>query len=183
MPPYRSPRRQPLIADPVQGTTSRVAERTTTAIIPSAGVVSDPVPVPARAGRRRQPHATIAEIIEGGLPARGGTPPGWQPSRSPQQQAKGFFGALFDFGFNSFVTPSLVKMIYVAFTVLAAIYYVFAVIGALASGEPILGLAVLLLGWIPALLLIAFMRVTLEFYYAVIRMSEDVHQRRSGQDL
>ncbi len=116
-------------------------------------------------------------------PGPGGPPLGWQAGGSAQQRAKGFFGALFDFGFNSFVTPTLVKVIYVVFTVLVAIYYVFAVIAALASGEPILGVLALLFGWIPALFLLAFMRVTLEFYYAVIRMSEDVHQRRSGPDL
>ncbi len=107
-----------------------------------------------------------------------GPPPGWQ-SGGYSQQAKGIFGALFDYGFNSFVTPALVKVIYIVSTVLVAVYYLFLVGIGFASG-PAFGALTLLLGWIPALLVLAFIRVSLEFYYAVIRMSEDVHHRQPG---
>jgi hypothetical protein len=50
--------------------------------------------------------------------------------RTTADAGKGFFGSLFDFGVDSFVTPKT-----------------------------------------------AFTRMTLEFYYAVVRMSEDIHQR------
>ena len=38
----------------------------------------------------------------------------------------------------------------------------------------------MVLGWIPALLYLAFLRMTLEFYYSVVRMSQDINRRLPG---
>ena len=40
------------------------------------------------------------------------------------------------------------------------------------------GILTLLLGAVVVLFYLAFLRVLLEFYYAVVRMSEDIHNRR-----
>ena len=104
--------------------------------------------------------------------ALGGPPAGWQTER------KGFFGALFDFGFNHFVTPSIIKVLYVlGFVIISLIYLIYVVIAF--STSPLLGLGALLLGWIVPLLYLAFWRVMLEFFLAVVRMSEDVHHSSS----
>ena len=98
----------------------------------------------------------------------GGAPPGWQPEH------KGFFGALFDFGFHHFVTPSIIKVLYVLGFVLISLVYLFYVIFAFTASVP-LGVGVLLIGWIAPVLYLALWRVMLEFFLAVVRMSEDIH--------
>ncbi|MGH4026288.1 MAG: DUF4282 domain-containing protein, partial [Pseudonocardiaceae bacterium] len=96
--------------------------------------------------------------------ALGGPPAGWQTER------KGFFGALFDFGFNHFVTPSIIKVLYVlGFVIISLIYLIYVIIAF--STSSLLGLGALLLGWILPLLYLAFWRVMLEFFLAVVRMS------------
>ena len=105
----------------------------------------------------------------GQSPAPGGAPTGWQTER------KGFFGALFDFGFNHFVTPSIIKVLYVlGFVVISLVYVVIA----FSTSVP-LGFGALLLGWIIPLFYLAFWRVMLEFFLAVVRMSEDIHHSPS----
>lgn len=124
----------------------------------------------------------------GQQPAQGWGPPPGQPgydptgygpggSPTPQAQAKGFFAALFDFGFKSFATPAVVKVIYVVGLVLLGLAYIGFVIAAFTQSVGY-GLLVLILGAIVALFYLTLFRITLEFYYAVVRMSEDIHHRR-----
>lgn len=111
-----------------------------------------------------------------GQPGYGG-PGGIGPTGGPQAQAKGFFSALFDFGFNSFATPAVVKVIYIVGLVILALAYVGFVIAGFAQGV-LSGLGVLIGGAIVGLFYLTLFRITLEFYYAVVRMSEDIHNRR-----
>jgi hypothetical protein len=102
----------------------------------------------------------------------GGPPSGWQP----QPQVRGFFGALFDFSFNHFVTPLIIRVLYVLGLIGIALYYLgFVVFGFLVSA--VQGILILLFGLIIAFAFLALWRVILEFYLAVIRMSEDIHHR------
>jgi hypothetical protein len=100
----------------------------------------------------------------------GGPPPSWQPA------TKGFFGALFDFSFSYFVTPTIIKILYVLGLIGIAMTYLVFIVVALNIGA-FQALVVLLLGGIIALVYLAFWRVTLEFFLAVVRMSEDIHHR------
>jgi hypothetical protein len=70
-----------------------------------------------------------------------------------------------------------VKFVYVLITVGLALGYLIFVIAGFAGDEPAVGVIVLLFGWIPFLIYLAFARMTLEFYYALVRMSEDIHRR------
>jgi uncharacterized protein DUF4282 len=108
-------------------------------------------------------------------------PSGWgqQPGLT-SPPAKGFFGALFDFSFNSFVTPSIVKVVYVLATIALAVGFVGFLIAAIATGESTAILFTLILGPILAILYLALIRMTLEFYYALVRMSEDIHRGRQA---
>jgi hypothetical protein len=90
--------------------------------------------------------------------------------------AKGFFGALFDFGFNHFVTPMIVKVVYVLATVALGLGWLIMLVSGFAT-EPAVGVLVLLLGPFVVLLYLCFIRMTLEFYLSVVRMSQDIHQR------
>ncbi len=123
----------------------------------------------------QQPAGQSPEHARHQQPAAYGAYPGGQPDI--QTDTKGFFGALFDFSFNSFVTPKIVKFVYVLATILLVIAYVFFVITAFAGDNAVLGIAFLLLGWIPFLFYLALIRMTLEFYYSIVRMSQDINQR------
>jgi hypothetical protein len=115
----------------------------------------------------------------GGYPQPGqpgyGQPP-TAPVGGPQGQSRGAFGALFDFEFNTFATPSVVKILYVVGMVLLGLVYVGVLIAGFTQGIGI-GLLALIGGGIGVLFYLILFRVTLEFYYAVVRMSEDIHRK------
>ena len=96
----------------------------------------------------------------------------------PQNESPSFFGALFDFVFNTFATPVVIKVLYILGLVGIGLGYVGFVIAAFAQSLGY-GLAVLLLGAVVALFYVIFFRVFLEFYYAVVRMSEDIRAMRN----
>jgi Domain of unknown function (DUF4282) len=103
-------------------------------------------------------------------------PPPPPPSDNMGDQASGFFSALFDFSFSSFATPKIVKFVYLLATIFIALGFLSWVIGAFSASVG-LGIVVLILGAVAALVWLAFIRMTLEIYYAVVRMSEDVNHR------
>ena len=124
----------------------------------------------------QQPHGQQGQRPYPSQPGAGGNlnVPGGQPSG---QQAKGFFGALFDVSFQTFITPKLVKFVYILIMVLVAVSYVGYVLTAFQVSF-LLGLFVMfILGPLVAILILALYRVALEFFLAVIRMSEDIHHR------
>ena len=94
----------------------------------------------------------------------------------PRTDTAGFFKALFDFSFREFITPKVVKAVYVLATVVLALAWLVFVISGFSrsAGE---GILFLLLGTVGALLYLAIIRMTLEFYLAIVRMSQDIHQR------
>lgn len=103
-----------------------------------------------------------------GQPAYGGSvgrPPG-----------KGFFGALFDFSFEHFVTPMLVKAVYIVALVALGLGWLFWLVAGFSQSTGF-GVAVLILGPILLFLYLCLIRMTLEFYLAIVRMSQDIHQR------
>jgi Domain of unknown function (DUF4282) len=103
-----------------------------------------------------------------------GTPPaGAAPQGSPR---KGFFGALFDFKFEHFITPMIVKFVYVLALVALVIGWLFFIVAGFADSVSA-GVIAVVLGPILLLLYLAFIRMTLEFYLALVRMSEDIHTR------
>jgi hypothetical protein len=113
----------------------------------------------------------------GGYPGGPGGP-GGPVGPGPQGEAKGFFGALFDFSFDSFATPAVVKVLYIIGMVLLGLAYVIAVIAGFAVQGAGAGLLILVIGAIGVLFYLTLFRITLEFYYAIVRMSEDIHHRR-----
>ncbi|HEX6151185.1 DUF4282 domain-containing protein [Nocardioides sp.] len=102
-----------------------------------------------------------------------------QPAAPPpgdQSSAKGFLGALFDFTFEHFVTPMIVKVVYIlAIIALGLGFFLFLAAGFAAGART--GLVVLLVGPVAVLLYLCLIRMTLEFYLAIARMSQDIHQR------
>lgn len=89
---------------------------------------------------------------------------------------KGFFGALFDFGFTSFVTPTIVKVVYILATILIGLGYLILLVSSLRSGAAAT-IVTLIAGGLGALFYLALVRISLEFMYAIVRMSEDINRR------
>ncbi len=113
-----------------------------------------------------------------GYPAPPSGPPQGPMGSYGQQDGKGFFGALFDFSFNSFVTPKIVKFVYVLATIAIGLFVLVFVVASFASDSPAAGVVVLFLAPIVGLIYLAFIRMGLEFCYALVRMSDDIHSRR-----
>jgi Domain of unknown function (DUF4282) len=111
-----------------------------------------------------------------------GTPPPsdpyGQPSSSPGAvpSGKSFFGALFDFSFEHFVTPMIVKVVYVLAILALGLGFLLFLAAGFSQGATS-GLVVLVLGPVAVLLYLCLIRMTLEFYLAITRMSQDIHQR------
>ncbi|WP_300008356.1 DUF4282 domain-containing protein [Pseudonocardia sp.] len=113
-----------------------------------------------------------------GPPPGGGAPGGGMPGGMPAPA--GAFSALFDFSFNSFATPGLIRLMYIVGTVLLALGWLGFTVTAFVAQGALAGIFSLLIGAVVALFYLAFLRVLLEFYYAVVRMSEDIHNRRGN---
>ncbi|MEJ7727213.1 MAG: DUF4282 domain-containing protein [Actinomycetes bacterium] len=140
------------------------------------------------------PSGSTPPPAGGSVPAGGGyVPPagGYQPAGSGGAagsqisgvEAKGFFGALFDFSFTSFATAKIVKFVYVLLVVATALVYLgySAIAFRINAG---LGVFVLLIiGPIMVIVILAIWRMTLEFYLGVARMSDDIRTIRSDRGL
>jgi hypothetical protein len=125
--------------------------------------------------QQQQPPQGWGGYQQPGQPGGYGLPPGQHGG--PQGQAKGgAFSALFDFDFNTFATPAVVKILYVVGMVLLGLLYIGLLISGFAQGVGV-GLVTLVVGAIGLLFYLIFFRVTLEFFYAVVRMSEDIHRK------
>jgi hypothetical protein len=117
-------------------------------------------------------------------PGQGGAMPpypsgGQQMAGMSDNGGGGFFAALFDFSFSRFVTPMIVKLVYVLATIALGLLYIVFVISAFYQSVGA-GIGVLFLGAVVALIYLAFIRMTLEFYYAIVRMSQDINRRLPG---
>ena len=108
----------------------------------------------------------------------------------PQQQqeasasTKGFIAALFDFGFNSFVTPKVVKVIYVLIMILTGLGAVgFAITAFRVS--PAFGIISLLFILCPLFFLVevALWRIVLELFIVIFRIADDLRVIRVRADL
>jgi hypothetical protein len=97
---------------------------------------------------------------------------------SPQGDAQSVTTALFDFGFNTFATPVVIKVLYILSLVGIGLFYVFAVISGFSQGA-VTGLIALVVGGVLALLSLIYTRVILELLYAVVRIAEDVRLLRN----
>jgi hypothetical protein len=115
--------------------------------------------------------------------------PGQQEQAAPQWQAshgraaasrageygKGFFGSLFDFSFNSFVTPKIVKALYVLYTIWMVVWAIIFIrlgfkYGGVAGGI----FTLVIVDPIFLLLTIGVYRIVLELFMVIHRMHEDL---------
>jgi uncharacterized protein DUF4282 len=102
-----------------------------------------------------------------------------QASASPQ----GFLAALFDFGFNSFVTPKVVKVIYVLIMALTGLGTVGFAITAFRISPAFGIIALLILCPLFFLVEVALWRIVLELFIVVFRIADDLRVIRVRGDL
>jgi hypothetical protein len=104
------------------------------------------------------------------------TSPQPAPSSTPTPQS--FFAALFDVRFGSFVTPKVVTALYILGMIGIAIGYLTYVVLAFNVNTGLGVITLLIIGPLFAVLLLIWLRVTLEFYLALVRLSGDFRDWR-----
>src|SRR5580692_6698477 len=132
--------------------------------------------------------AGAANAYGAGMADAGTGRPGAEPPTGVRHQtagSKGFLSSLFDFGFTSFVTPTVIKVLYVLImigTVLSALAFTIAAFKA----SPIFGIGVLVIGDpLFIIIVMAFYRIILEFFVVIFRVAEDIRairERGGGLD-
>ena len=116
-------------------------------------------------------------------------PPQWQaapptPAKPRPQRAageKGFIGSLFDFSFTSLVTPKIIRVLYILFTVWTALIGLSILVIGFRTGGVWGGLFTLVvIEPIFVLLTLGVYRVVLELFIVVFRIYEEMKQIREN---
>jgi hypothetical protein len=134
-------------------------------------------------GQSGQPAYGDDQTTFAANPAPGGV--GYSVPQQRQQipDSKGFFAALFDFGFTSFVAPKVVKVLYVLIMIMTALSALLFTIIMLKANVG-LGIMTLLIGApLFFLIVMAIYRITLEFFIVFFRIAEDIQVLRQRGDL
>lgn len=98
-------------------------------------------------------------------------------------QPGGFFGALFDFRFNRFVTPTITRAVYALLAVFIVLWYLVIAVAAFDADVAFGVLWLLVIGPITVLVAFAMTRMMLELHLSVVRVGQDVRdikERESG---
>ena len=119
-----------------------------------------------------------------------GPPPQWQAApptpAKPRQRAageKGFIGSLFDFSFTSLVTPKIVKVLYILFTIWTALIGLSILIIGFKTGGVAGGLFTLIIVEpIFVLLTLGIYRVVLELFVVVFRIYDELKKISENTD-
>jgi len=102
---------------------------------------------------------------------------------SDAADTRGFLGALFDFGFTSFVTPKVIKVLYMLIVIGTVVSALVVTIIAF-KASTVFGLLMLVFGDpLFILIVLAIYRIILEFFVVTFRVAEDVRALRERRDL
>jgi hypothetical protein len=103
--------------------------------------------------------------------------------RTKQQGEKGFLGSLFDFSFSSFVTPKIIKVLYVLFTIWTALIGITILIIGFKTGGLAGGLfTLIIIEPIFLLLTLGIYRVVLEAFMVIFRIYEETKKIRESNE-
>jgi uncharacterized protein DUF4282 len=91
-------------------------------------------------------------------------------------QARGFFASLFDYSFSSYITPRIIKVLYVLATVLVALWTLVIILIAFNASSTLGILTLLIVGPIYFVLAMIYTRVLLELLSAFFRIHDDVQE-------
>ena len=137
-----------------------------------------------RASAAHEASAAPGAAADTAQPAGAGSGRGArQRPQLPLEESRNFLNALFDFGFTSFVTPKVVKVLYLLIVIVVGLSAVAFAVTMLASNL-VLGLIVLLIGApLYFLVVTALYRITLEFFMVIFRMAEDIRALRERGEI
>jgi hypothetical protein len=142
------------------------------AVPPPPGVMGAPSPPPQYA----PPPPQYAPPPTYGPPPTYASPPPYGGSGyvPPSSQPEGFFGRLFDFSFDHFVTPSIIKVLFILILVVIGLGALGMIIAGFTQGA-LTGLLTLIIAVpIGGFLYILFARVWLEIIVVLFRIEEHV---------
>jgi uncharacterized protein DUF4282 len=106
-----------------------------------------------------------------------------QHQRQESATAKNFIAALFDFGFNSFVTPKVVKVIYVLMMILIGLGALLFAITAFRVSPAFGAISLFILCPLFFLVELALWRIVLELFIVIFRIADDLRIIRVRGDL
>jgi hypothetical protein len=105
------------------------------------------------------------------------------PAPRDAADARGFLGALFDFGFTSFVTPKVIKVLYMLIVIGTVVSALVVTIIAF-KASTVFGFLMLVFGDpLFVLIVLAIYRIILEFFVVTFRVAEDIRALRERGDL
>jgi Domain of unknown function (DUF4282) len=115
---------------------------------------------------------------------------GYQPPAGPRyDNNRGFFGSLFDFSFDNFIAPKLVKFLYVLSLILLTLFAIgyiifgFAAMAAGGDSGALVGLLIIVVTPIIWFLYVMVTRVWLELLIVMFKISEDIKDIRDSRTL
>ena len=99
-------------------------------------------------------------------------------------EAKGFFGSLFDYSFSSYITPKIIRVLYILATILIALDTLAFILITFKASSTLGVLSLLILAPIGFVIAMIFARVGLEVLSAFFRIHGDVDEinQRGGGD-
>lgn len=109
-------------------------------------------------------------------PGPGG--PGYAPQQQAMATAKGFVASLFDFSFNSFVTPKVVKVVYVLVTILLGLTTLWFLVVAFKLGALAGIITLLIVAPLFFFIELALWRIALELFVVIFRIADDIRAIR-----
>jgi Domain of unknown function (DUF4282) len=104
-------------------------------------------------------------------------------SPASHASAKGFVGSLFDFGFNSFVTPKVVKVVYVLIMAGLALAELGYLIFAFKTSTVFGIISLVILCPLSFFVYLALWRILLELFIVIFRIADDIRSIRERGDL
>ena len=112
--------------------------------------------------------------------AAGHGQPAGQPGPRPQVSGSStsFLSALFDFSFSTFVTPKVIKVLYILIMILAGLAAAGFIISAFAANTGFGLITLIIIAPLFFFITIALYRITLEFFMVIFRMAEDIRTMR-----
>jgi hypothetical protein len=104
----------------------------------------------------------------------------WQASAARRPAGKGFVASLFDFSFTSFVTPKVVKGLYILGTIWTALWAILLFLIGLHFGHASFGTFIFLIVAVAVFILLSLgvLRVVLEYFMVLFRINENIQQLR-----
>ena len=105
------------------------------------------------------------------------------PARQDMADARGFLNAVLDFGFTSFVTPKVIKVLYMLIAIGTVVSALVVTIIAFKASAAFGILMLIFADPLFILIVLAIYRIFLEFFMVTFRVAEDIRALRDRGDL